>query len=364
MNRRLEIDEKNERHGGFEPGTASAPAGKGKGYEKRTAGALLLSLAIVLVVLAGGVVMFQDRQIYFPENPSRKEIVNAAHENGLRPWPSEHDYRGLVREPSEAARATLVLFHGNAGHAGQRAVYAEILSRFGVRVILAEYPAYGSRKGKLGEEALVADALQTFERARQAFPGPIMLAGESLGAGVAAAIARPADVSELLLITPWDRIENVAKHHFPWLPVGLFLQDRYDNVDNLDGYEGRVAVIVAERDSIVPASLGKELMARLSGSKRLFVIPSADHNDWMARIDADWWETVMGFLLEDIGRVSAVAASGAPGAVSVLQREQASWQDEDQSRNADDRHAEHRPGIGKVAEDGPAERRRPDQLNV
>jgi 4-amino-4-deoxy-L-arabinose transferase-like glycosyltransferase len=105
----------------------------------------------------------------------------------------------------------------------------------------------------------------------------------------------------LLLITPWDRIEHVARHHYPWLrvlPVGWLLRDRYDSVANLAGYRGRVGVAIAGNDSIVPPALGRALFETLPEPKRLWIIAAADHNDWLGRVDAAWWRTVTGFLLE------------------------------------------------------------------
>lgn len=262
---------------------------------------LRLGLRVVLYVLLamGALALFQDRLLYFPDNPPLAALLADARRDSLAPWPGADDYRGLLREPAGPARGSVVLFHGNAGHAGHRAWYADELTRLGLRVILAEYPGYGSRPGKLGEDSLVADAARIVALARQRFAGPLLLAGESLGAGVAAAVlARSsARIDGLLLITPWDTLENAARHHYPWAPVGWLLRDRYDNVGNLAGYRGRVLVAVAERDSIVPARYGKALHEALPQPGRLVVIPGADHNDWPDRIDAAWWRGAVDFLL-------------------------------------------------------------------
>ena len=259
---------------------------------------VMVSLVAVVLLFFGGVSMFQDRQLYFPENPPRAAMIADAHRHGLIPWPSEADYRGLLSEPAGPVRATAVLFHGNAGHAGHRDWYAEEFTRLGVRVILAEYPAYGSRAGKLGEASLVADAVETLSRVRRQFPGPLLLVGESLGAGVASAAAKTADVDAVLLITPWDTLAHVAGHHFPWLPVDWLLRDRYDSVANLATYRGRVAVVIAERDGIVPPGLGRHLFESLAAPKRRWTVPGADHNGWMRRVDAVWWQAVVDFLLD------------------------------------------------------------------
>lgn len=271
----------------------------GRPFVPRTVARVAARIVIYLALIWGAIFLFQDRLLYLPTPAPLAEVVAEARREGLSPWPASGDYRGLLREPAAPARGTLVLFHGNAGHAGHRGWYAEAFSRLGLRVLLAEYPAYGPRPGSLGETALVTDAADTVARLAREYPGPLVLAGESLGAGVAAAVAAqaPAEVSALLLITPWDRLKHVAQHHYPWAPVGLVLRDSYDSVANLKRFGGPVAVVIAEQDSIVPAHFGRALFAALPGPKRLWTQPGADHNDWMERIDAAFWPDVAAFLL-------------------------------------------------------------------
>jgi uncharacterized protein len=261
-------------------------------------GRIALRWMLMGVLLLGGIAMFQDRLLYFPEQVALPALLAEAQHDGLRRWPNEGDFRGLVREPEGAARATLLLFHGNAGHAGHRTYYAGLV-RFGVRVILAEYPGYGPRPGTPGEEALVADAVETIMQVQREFAVPVLVAGESLGAGVAAAAyARvPQAVAALWLITPWDSLVNVARHHYPWLPVSWMLRNRYDSLGHLSAAQIPVAVTVAERDTIVPARFGLRLYEQLRGPKRLWQVAGADHNDWLGHVDARWWAEVTDYLL-------------------------------------------------------------------
>ncbi|WP_429347698.1 alpha/beta hydrolase [Paraburkholderia sp. Clong3] len=198
-----------------------------------------------------GIAILQDRFLYFPEKAAIEEFTSG----GLRAWPTPEAFRGLVAEPAGSARATVIVFHGNAGHAGHRSFYAAALTRLGLRVILAEYPGYGPRTGALGEASLVDDAQQT-----------IALAHRLYGAS-------------LLLITPWDRLEHVAAYHYPWLPVKWLLRDRYDSVTHLASLGRPVLVVVAERDSIVPPALRRSAL-QLAG-----------------RVDETWWREAIGFLL-------------------------------------------------------------------
>jgi len=239
--------------------------------------------------------MLQDRLLYFPETTTLADVVSRR----LSAWPTAYEFRGLVAEPAIALRGSVIVFHGNAGHAGQREYYASALTPLGLRVILAEYPGYGPREGQLGERSLVDDAEQTIARAHQLYGAPLLLVGESLGAGVAAAAAsRQRDkLAGLMLITPWDRLVNVAAHHFAWLPVGWLLRDRYDSIAHLAAFDRPVLVALAERDSIVPARFGMALYESLSAPKRLTVVSGAEHNDWIERIDQNWWREAVQFLL-------------------------------------------------------------------
>jgi pimeloyl-ACP methyl ester carboxylesterase len=229
--------------------------------------------------------------LYFPQRATVEEVVSA----GLAPWPSAEDFRGLVAEPRGAVLGTAMVFHGNAGHVGHRAFYAQALVPLGFRVILAEYPGYGPRAGKPGEANFIRDASELVALAHGRHGGPLLLVGESLGAAVAAgagALQRERTAG-LVLITPWDRLAHVASHHYPWLPVKWLLRDPYDTAARLARFERPVVVIVAEQDSIVPARFGVALHAALGGPRHLMQIEGAGHNDWPARVDAPWWQTAI-----------------------------------------------------------------------
>lgn len=258
---------------------------------------LLAGCSVLCGAMIGGTMMLQNSLLYFPEEAALHEVVSA----NLAAWPASSDFRGLIAEPNGTVRGTIVVFHGNAGHAGQREFYARTLTRLGLRVILAEYPGYGPRAGSLGEQSLVADAQKTIELAHRRYGIPLLVVGESLGAGVAAAAcAHQQDrVAGLLLVTPWDRLENVARHHYPRLPVKWLLRDRYDSVTNLASFTRNTVVAVAEQDAVVPARFGTALHDTLRAPRQLKIIPGAGHNDWFVRVDEAWWRQIVAFLLGD-----------------------------------------------------------------
>jgi len=254
---------------------------------------------IAIVGLALMLTTLQDKMLHYPERLEAGEALRQASGLRLTPWPVSEETRGWLREPPSAPVGTLVLFHGNGGHALHRAWLADVLVERGYRVVLAEYPGYGHRSGTaLDEASLVKDAVETIRRLRAAYPGRLIVAGESLGAGVAAATLAQVgkEVDAVLLITPWNRLAEAAAQHYPWLPVGMLLRDRYDSVANLRGFVGPKMVIVAGDDQVIPAPLGLDLYQQLPEPRRLLTLPGTGHNDWMDAMTPAHWRQTLDFL--------------------------------------------------------------------
>jgi pimeloyl-ACP methyl ester carboxylesterase len=251
--------------------------------------------------------LWQRRMIYFPD-PGRppEGHVRAL---GLRFWPDAGDgYRGFIGTAAPAGtRGLVVAFHGNAGNAAGRAYYVHALAPLGFRVLLAEYPGYGGRTGGLGERSFVADAKETVRKVSEAFGGPLFLVGESLGCGVAAAVAAdpPIPVEGLVLITPWDSLPAVAQALYWHLPLGGLVRDKYDSIRNLQAYQNSVAVVVAEQDEIIPRANSLRLYESLTAPKRLWVFTGAGHNSWPIGPNEAWWREVMDFVSAPQGRQGA-----------------------------------------------------------
>ena len=265
---------------------------------------ILLYLIAGYLLLTGIAALAQKRMLYFPD-PAPPSAANLQPTDGpaLAVWPmaSGPAFRGYVSaEPLESVptRGTVVVFHGNAGSARDRNYYLAALEQRGCRVVLAEYPGYGGRAGELGESSFVADGRETARRALAEFGGPLWLWGESLGAGVAAAVAtdRTLLVAGVVLITPWDSLPDLAQALYWYLPARWLLRDRYDNGANLSQYPGPVAILIAEQDEIIPAQHSQRLYERLREPKRRWVFPQAGHNSWPAHPTAVWWDEVLDWL--------------------------------------------------------------------
>jgi pimeloyl-ACP methyl ester carboxylesterase len=259
--------------------------------------AALISMLLVAAIIAG-CYLLQDHFIYFPDHV--RPSAGALKAQALAFWmASGDDYRGLVSEPeTDGAAGTVIVFHGNAGKAADRAFYAKMLVPLNYRVILAEYPGYGGRPGSRGEDQFVEDARRTVEAAFAKYGAPLYLLGESLGCGVVASVAgsSPVPVEGIVLFTPWDNLLSVAASHGPAFIARLVLKDRYDSVANLAKYTGKTAIIGAERDDIIPVGHAETLYASIPGRKHMWTIKGAGHNDWPMLASGAMFREIMDFV--------------------------------------------------------------------
>lgn len=176
--------------------------------------------------------------------------------------------------------STIIVSNGNAGHRGDRLPLAEGLAARGHAVLLSDYRGYGGNPGSPKESGLIDDlsaAVQHAAGRADVDPARLVYFGESLGSGVAAAVAAERPPAALVLRSPFPELADVAQSHYWFLPVGLLLRDRFDTQAHLERYAGPTMVIAGGADSIVPTRLSRQVAERSGATYR--EIPGAGHND-------------------------------------------------------------------------------------
>ncbi len=194
--------------------------------------------------------------------------------------------------------ATL-LFNGNAGNRALRAPLAERFHRLGMSVLMVDYRGYGGNPGSPSEKGLLADAraaLGWLVRRPEVDPAKVLYFGESLGSGVAVALAAERPPAALVMRSPFTSLVDAAKAHFPLLPVGLLMRDRFPSVERIGAIHCPVAIVAGDPDSVVPTDLSRRLFEAAREPKRLLIYRGFDHNDAELSHGDLWVGEVAGFL--------------------------------------------------------------------
>lgn len=173
----------------------------------------------------------------------------------------------------------VVLYHGNAGSACDRAFYVSLFANEGYSYLLPEYAGYSSDPVSPTHEAIKKDVQHVIDfLANERFKN-VVVVGESIGTGVASYHVSLQPPSKLILISPFTNLIDVAQHRFWFYPVSLFVRNAFDNVHLLSAYRGPVLILHGDKDNLIPERLGQRLFVTLkSPDKSLIVVKGAGHN--------------------------------------------------------------------------------------
>jgi hypothetical protein len=239
-------------------------------------------VALLLAVLLLWV--FQRRLIYLPDDavPDVRVALPGATEVQLETSDGLTLSAWFIAPEAGGERTTVVVFPGNGGNRGGRTDLARGLANRGYGVLLVDYRGYGGNPGKPSEQGLIADgeaAIRFLRSHPDADPDRLLYLGESLGSGVAIAVASEHEPLALVLRSPFTSLTEVAAIHSPIPFVGWLLWDSFPNEDLISAVNAPVLVIAGTADRTVPMDQSRRVFDAAPGRKRMVVVEGADHND-------------------------------------------------------------------------------------
>ena len=182
--------------------------------------------------------------------------------------------------PRDNTQPVVVYFHGNGGALNLRKERFARLALQGFGVIGVSYRGYGGSTGTPTEEGLIADGIAAYEFAAKLYsPARVALWGESLGTGVAIAVASEAPVAKLVLETPFTSAADVGAAIYFFLPVRLLMKDQFRSDLRIARVTAPILILHGERDSVVPIRFGERLYAMIPGTKKFVRIAAGEHYD-------------------------------------------------------------------------------------
>lgn len=254
-------------------------------------------------LLVGLAWLFQRQLIYLPAAkvpptaaPASTEEVKLHTQDGLTlaAW--------FVPGAGEGPWDAVIVFNGNAGNRSHRTPLAEALSETGIAVLLADYRGYGGNPGRPSEEGLALDSRAALEHVL-ARPDVDRIAyfGESLGSAVAVRLATEHPPAGLVLRSPFTSLADVGRHHYPFLPVGALLRDRYPSAERIGRVRAPLLVLAGDRDGVVPTEQSRDLYEAAREPKRFVLIEGAGHNDHALLAGDELLDEVVRFLRTEAG---------------------------------------------------------------
>lgn len=253
--------------------------------------------AVVALLLYAAVAAFfylHQRDMLYATDPRRitpAEAGLAGFEGVSIPTPDGERLEAWWRPPPEPNQGAVLYLHGNAGTLAERRGRFRNMAEAGLGVLAVSYRGYGGSTGRPSETALIADAgtaLDWLGRRTPAARTAVM--GESLGTGVAVALAAEREVGGLVLDSPYSSLERVAARIYPWLPVSLLASERYDSTARVGRVSEPILISHCAGDRLIPIAEARRLYAsarRREWAATVFdAVPGCAHIEGWANEDA------------------------------------------------------------------------------
>jgi fermentation-respiration switch protein FrsA (DUF1100 family) len=246
---------------------------------------LVLIGAAIYVILVAAMYLAQRSLMYFPETlrtaPAQSGLPEAE-EVTLDTADGERVIAWHIAPRGD--QPVILYFHGNGGALRNRAERYRALTQDGTGLLALSYRGYGGSSGRPTETGLINDALAAYDFARARYDAArIALWGESLGSGVAVALAAEHPVSRVILESPFTSAADVGAARYWFVPVRLLMKDQFRSDLRVGKITAPVLVIHGERDRVVPIALGERLYALINTPKYFMRLSDAGHNDLGAR---------------------------------------------------------------------------------
>jgi uncharacterized protein len=246
----------------------------------KTIGIILLGIPALYLVLLAAVTLLQRSLLYFPRTSAM-----SPHEAGLAQAQElkieTADYEQLVAWyiPAAAGKPLLLYFHGNGGSLIERAPRFAALTVNGNGLLAVSYRGYFGSTGRPTEVGLHKDADAAYLKARSLGyeANRIVAVGESLGTGVAVALAARKPLAAVILDSPYTSTVDVAAATYWMFPVRHLMWDRFQSDLAIGKIHVPLLIAHGARDWIVPFRFGVRLFALANEPKKFIEVPDAGH---------------------------------------------------------------------------------------
>jgi fermentation-respiration switch protein FrsA (DUF1100 family) len=262
---------------------------------------VLLKWLVMAAVMFGGFVTLmyvkQRALMYHPERqhtPPAAAGLPEARELTLDTADGERIVAWFVSPRGE--RPVVLYFPGNAGALRHRVDRFRALVADGFGLLALNYRGYGGSSGAPTEAGLIADAEAAYGFATARYPAErISLWGESLGTGVAVALAATHRVGHVVLEAPFTSAVDIGAQVYWFLPVRHLMKDTFRSDLRIGKVGAPLLVLHGTRDTTIPIAFGERLFALAHEPKRFVRFEGGGHADLD---DYGAWDTVRAFLTQ------------------------------------------------------------------
>lgn len=250
-------------------------------------GASIIALLLLSFYLGSAVLILwnPDRLVFSRPDTAYSEPPELSGIQGVELTPRRHrgEYTKAVAWYFQAEDSPYcILFFGSGQNSlpGKTDRLRWMTHHFNASLCAPDYPGFGKTPGETTEENVMQLASIWYDELILAngFSGKnILVWGRDIGSVVAASISKSSKPGLVLLESPFTKVADLAKLHYPYLPTEIALGDAYSTLDLLQSAKSNILLVAGTDNKVIPFSLSENLYRRLDRENISLIEVKGDH---------------------------------------------------------------------------------------
>ena len=260
---------------------AFGPRAHSTSYARRVLIGIVIAALCIYVGIATVLYVTQRSLMYFPDTTHVTPVqagLSGAEEVALTAADGVTITAWHVAPKDD--KPVILYFHGNGGALRYRVERFKRLVAEGIGLVALEYRGFGGNAGSPSEHGLITDAEAAYAFAAARYPAKeIVLWGESLGSGVAVAVAAERPVGRVILEAPFTSTAAVASLRYWYMPVRLLMKDQFHSDERIGKVTAPLLILHGFQDQTVPYAMGEQLFELANQPKHIVKFLDGGHED-------------------------------------------------------------------------------------
>ncbi len=235
------------------------------------------TLFIMYMILCIGLYFGQDSLIFNPHK--LQEDYHFSSTNEVEIEVEEDVFLNALWIREENPRGAILYLHGNRGSNKRCRHQAMNMANNGYDILMVDYRGYGKSDGAIYSQAqLYADVQKVYDYMKESYvEDQIILAGYSLGSGMASYLAAHNKPQQLVMIAPYLNFYELKKRYIPIYIPNFLIKYPLDNAKHIEAIDCPITLFHGTMDRVIPYKHSENLVSIKPKQTKLITLNKESH---------------------------------------------------------------------------------------
>jgi len=235
------------------------------------------TLFIMYAILCIGLYFGQDGLIFNPHK--LQEDYHFSSTNEVEIEVGEGVFLNALWMREANPKGAILYLHGNRGSNRRCRHQAMNMSNNGYDILMVDYRGYGKSDGEIySQKQLYADVQKVYDYLKESYAeDQIIIAGYSLGSGMASYLAANNQPQQLVMIAPYLNFYELKKRYVPVYIPNFLIKYPLDNATHVKSVNCPITLFHGTMDRVIPYNHSEELVKINPEAIKLITLNKESH---------------------------------------------------------------------------------------